>query len=97
MNPYRYASPQAFFPLAGRLLPWFVAAAVLLMAAGMVIGFLVAPADFQQGEVYRIIFIHVPAAWMAMLVYLVMAAIEVPPVGLTLAPWCRVFHHCTEK
>ena len=77
MNPYRYASPQAFFPLAGRLLPWFVAAAVLLMAAGMVIGFLVAPADFQQGEVYRIIFIHVPSAWMAMFVYLVMAGYSV--------------------
>ncbi len=82
MNLYRYASPQAFFPLAGRLLPWFVAAAVLLAIAGLVIGFLVAPADFQQGEVYRIIFIHVPSAWMAMFVYLVMAGYSVLTLAL---------------
>jgi heme exporter protein C len=74
MSLYRYASPQTFYPLAGRLLPWFAAAAVLLAAAGLWIGFRVAPTDFQQGEVYRIIFIHVPSAWMAMFIYLVMAA-----------------------
>ena len=68
MNVYRYASPQAFYPLAGRMLPWFAAAAAVLALAGLAIGFLVAPTDFQQGEVYRIIFIHVPSAWMAMFV-----------------------------
>ncbi|HZH05455.1 MAG TPA: heme ABC transporter permease, partial [Lautropia sp.] len=54
MSLYRYASPQTFYPLAGRLLPWFAAAAAILAAAGLWIGFLVAPTDFQQGEVYRI-------------------------------------------
>ncbi len=73
MNLLRYASPQSFYPLAGRLQPWFTAAAVVLGAVGLWLGFAVAPTDFQQGEVYRIIFIHVPSAWMAMFIYLVMA------------------------
>ena len=59
--------------MAGRLIPWFWAIALLLGAAGLYVGFAVAPTDFQQGEAYRIIFIHVPAAWMSMLIYLVMA------------------------
>lgn len=74
MNWFKYASPATFYPLAGKLAPWFFAAAALLAAAGMYIGFVVAPTDFQQGEVYRVIFIHVPTAWMAMFIYLVMAA-----------------------
>jgi heme exporter protein C len=73
MKLYRFASPQTFYPLAGRMVPWFAGAAVLLAAIGLYIGFVVAPTDAQQGEVYRIIFIHVPSAWMAMLIYLVMA------------------------
>lgn len=73
MSWTRFAAPQRFHALAGRLVPWFAAAAVLLTVVGLYIGFFVAPTDFQQGEVYRIIFIHVPAAWMAMFVYLVMA------------------------
>jgi len=77
MNPFRFAAPQTFYPLAGRMLPWFATAAVLLCAAGLYVGFAIAPTDFQQGEVYRIIFIHVPAAWMAMFIYLVMAGYAV--------------------
>jgi len=73
MNWFKYASPSAFFPLAGMLAPWFFAAAALLAIAGLYLGFFVAPTDFQQGEAYRIIFIHVPAAWMSMLIYVVMA------------------------
>jgi heme exporter protein C len=69
----RYSSPQTFYPLAGRLIPWFGAAAAVLALIGLYIGFFVAPTDFQQGEAYRIIFIHVPAAWMSMFIYLVMA------------------------
>lgn len=70
---FRYASPQQFFPLAGKMIPFFAGAAVLLALAGLVVGFLVAPTDHQQGDAYRIIFLHVPAAWMSMLIYLVMA------------------------
>ena len=77
MNPFRFAAPPVFYPLAGRLLPWFTAAAVLLAVAGLYVGFGIAPTDFQQGEVYRIIFIHVPSAWMAMFIYLVMAGYAV--------------------
>jgi heme exporter protein C len=70
---YQFASPARFYPLAGRLIPWFAWAAVVLAIAGLYIGFFVAPTDWQQGESYRIIFIHVPAAWMAMFTYLVLA------------------------
>jgi heme exporter protein C len=68
-----YASPQTFYPLAGLLARWCGAGAALFAAAGLYVGLLVAPTDAQQGEVYRIIFIHVPAAWMSMFLYLVMA------------------------
>jgi heme exporter protein C len=69
-----FASPQTFFPLAGTLARVSAVLAVLLAAAGLYIGFFVAPTDAQQGEVYRIIFIHVPAAWMSMFLYVVMAS-----------------------
>jgi heme exporter protein C len=81
-NLWKYAAPQAFYPLAGRLTPWFLALAAALAATGLYIGLLVAPTDFQQGESYRIIFVHVPAAWMSMFIYVVMASWCA--VGLTL-------------
>ena len=73
MKWFWYASPQTFYPLAGRIARWCGLAAAILAAAGLYIGFFVAPTDAQQGEAYRIIFIHVPAAWMSMFIYLVMA------------------------
>ena len=73
MRWFWYASPQTFYPLAGRLALWSGLAALALAMAGLFIGFFVAPTDAQQGEAYRIIFIHVPAAWMSMLIYVVMA------------------------
>ena len=73
INWFRYASPQTFYPLADRLIPWFWALAAIFGVAGLTIGFLVAPTDAQQGEGYRIIFLHVPASWMSMFIYLVMA------------------------
>jgi heme exporter protein C len=73
MNWFKYSSPQSFFPLAGALIPWFSIAAAVLAIIGLYIGFFVAPTDATQGESYRIIFIHVPAAWMSMFIYLVMA------------------------
>jgi heme exporter protein C len=68
-----YAAPQRFFELAGKLVPLFAAAAVALTVYGLYIGLGVAPTDFQQGESYRIIFIHVPSAWCAMILYVAMA------------------------
>ncbi|MDX9706885.1 MAG: heme ABC transporter permease, partial [Azospira sp.] len=73
INWFKYASPQSFYPLAGKMIPWFVAAGTLLALAGLWIGMVVAPTDFQQGEGYRIIFVHVPTSWMSMFIYLVMA------------------------
>jgi len=73
INIWKYSSPQTFYPLAGKLAPWFLVLAGVLALVGLYIGLLLAPSDFQQGNAYRIIFIHVPAAWMSMFVYLVMA------------------------
>src|SRR4051812_33342203 len=70
---FKYASPQTFFPLAGKMIPWFATAAVIFGIVGLYIGFFLAPTDHQQGESYRIIFLHVPAAWMSMFIYIVMA------------------------
>ena len=70
---FKYASPQTFFSIAGKLIPWFATIAVILGVIGVYVGFFVAPTDHQQGDAYRIIFLHVPAAWMSMLIYLVMA------------------------
>ncbi len=68
-----FSSPQTFFALAGKMTPWFSVLAAVLAAIGLYIGLFVAPTDATQGEAYRIIFIHVPAAWMSMFLYLVMA------------------------
>jgi len=73
MRWFWFASPQTFFPLAGTLARWSGVLAVLLAAAGLYVGFFVAPTDAQQGDAYRIIFIHVAAAWMSMFLYVVMA------------------------
>jgi len=73
MHWYLYSSTASFYSLGARMLPWFGWAAAILAAIGLVIGLSIAPSDFQQGDAYRIIFIHVPAAWMSMFLYLVMA------------------------
>jgi len=56
------------------MIPWFAALAVAFTLAGLYVGFFVAPTDAQQGEAYRVIFIHVPAAWMSMFLYVILAA-----------------------
>jgi len=78
---FHYAGPQAFYGLAGRLWPWFAVLAAVLGVWGLWLGFMVAPADAQQGEGYRIIFVHVPVSWMSMVIYLAMAFWSV--LGLT--------------
>ena len=72
-NLFHFASPQTFFPLAGKMVPVFAVLAAALMAAGMYIGFFRAPPDAQQHDSYRIIYLHVGAAWMSMVIYLAMA------------------------
>ena len=73
INWFKYAAPQPFYGLAGKLIPWFAVGALILGVAGLYIGLLIAPTDAQQGDAYRIIFIHVPAAWMSMFIYLLVA------------------------
>jgi heme exporter protein C len=70
---HRLGSPPYFYRLAGLLLPWFAVLCAALLVAGLYGGLVLAPADYQQGESYRIIFIHVPSAWMSLFVYMVMA------------------------
>jgi heme exporter protein C len=71
---HQLASPRYFYDLAGRVIPWLVWTTVLLMMAGLAGGLVLAPADYQQGDGFRIIFVHVPSAWMSMFIYVVMAA-----------------------
>lgn len=75
INWFKYSAPASFYPLAGRLIPWCYGAALLLVALGLYWGFARTPDVLaEQREYYRIIFVHVPAAWLSMWLYLVLAA-----------------------
>ena len=69
----KFASPMNFYLLVNRFAPWLGRAAVVLFAVGLYGAFFYAPADYQQGESFRIIYVHVPSAWMSMFVYMTMA------------------------
>ena len=71
---WKYANPTFFLTLVDRVLPWLAAATAALMAAGLYMTFFVAPADYQQGDAVRIMYIHVPSAWLSMFCYMTMAA-----------------------
>jgi heme exporter protein C len=77
---HRFANPLRYQRLADAVLPWAGGLAVVLTVVGLYLALFVAPADYQQGEAYRIMFVHVPAAWMALMVYALMAVASV--VGL---------------
>jgi heme exporter protein C len=68
-----YANPQRFVRLARALTPWTFGVAIALAVMGLYLGLVVAPPDYQQGDAQRIMYVHVPAAWMAMAVYASMA------------------------
>jgi len=70
---HKFSSPRNFYVMSGRMIPWFGWSCLLLLVAGLYYGLVKAPPDYQQGESYRIIFVHVPAAWMSMFIYMVMA------------------------
>jgi heme exporter protein C len=70
---HRVSSPKYFYSWAGKAIPWFGWSFLLIVIVGLYLGLVVAPADYQQGESYRIIYVHVPAAWLSMFVYMVMA------------------------
>ncbi|AUI86653.1 heme ABC transporter permease [Vibrio azureus] len=68
-----YAKPETAYQLSGQLLPWFAGLALVCLSVGTIWGLAFAPSDYQQGDSYRIIYIHVPAAIWSMGVYLSMA------------------------
>ena len=70
---FTFAAPKRFYYAAGASLPWLYSLTLLCALSGLYVGFFVAPTDATQGESYRIIFIHVPAAWMSMVLYVAMA------------------------
>lgn len=71
---HKFASPPHFHAFARMLSPWLFGVSAVLFAAGLFGGLVYAPADYQQGESFRIIYIHVPSAWLSMFVYMVMAS-----------------------
>ncbi|CAN5307707.1 heme ABC transporter permease [soil metagenome] len=71
---HELASPPHFYRLAGRLSPWFGWTGALLIGASAWAGLFWAPPDYQQGDAFRIIYVHVPSAWMSLFVYVTMAA-----------------------
>jgi heme exporter protein C len=76
---FEFANPKRFMELSGTLLPWFAGAAILALGAGLLLSF-TSPPDYQQGDTVRIMFLHVPAAWTAMMAYGLMAVASI--VGL---------------
>ena len=70
---HRLGSPRWFYEISGRWLPWLALSAALLMVTGLVWGLLFAPPDYLQGNSYRIIFLHVPSAFLASAIYAMMA------------------------
>ena len=70
---HRFGSPRYFYAFAGTLMPWLAVPCVVLFVVGLYLGLVVAPGDYEQGESYRIIYVHVPSAWMSMFVYVLMA------------------------
>ncbi|CAL1238831.1 heme ABC transporter permease [Candidatus Methylocalor cossyra] len=73
---HRLASPKYFFQISGKLVPWLAGLTVILLVSGLYLGLFVAPPDYQQGESYRIMFVHVPSAWMSLFVYVFMATLS---------------------
>ena len=69
----KLANPTWFLRFADTVIPWLGALTVILIGTGLYLGFFVAPADYQQGETVRIMYIHVPSAWIAMFAYVLIA------------------------
>ena len=71
---HQLSSLKYFYTLTKRLIPWVGWSCLILVLTGLYFSLIIAPADYQQGDGYRIIFVHVPAAWMSMFVYVLMAS-----------------------
>ncbi len=70
---HRLSTARFFYPFAVRLTPWLGTLAAITILAGLYLGLVVAPMDYQQKDAYRIMYVHVPSAWMSMFIYVFMA------------------------
>ncbi len=70
---HKFGSPKHFYRMAGKIIPWTAAFTLILFAYGLYGALITSPPDYQQGESARIMYVHVPAAWMSMFVYMVLA------------------------
>ena len=70
---HRLASPPHFYDLSAKMIPWFVVPGLGLIAYGTYAGLFMAPEDYQQGDAFRIIYVHVPSAYLSMMTYMIMA------------------------
>ena len=70
---HKLASPPHFYRIAKGMIPWFALPGLVLIAYGTYAGLFVAPADYQQGDAFRIIYVHVPSAYLSMMAYMIMA------------------------
>ena len=70
---WNLANPTRFLALSGRVLPWLAGLAALVTATGLYMAFFTAPPDYQQGDTVRIMFVHVPSAWLALFLYAMMS------------------------
>ena len=86
---YRLASPPYVYGLTGRLAPWLFAVAACAIGYGLIDGLMFAPPDYQQGDAFRIIYVHAPSAWLSLSVYSVMAV-----AGAIALIWRIKIGHC---
>src|SRR5262245_6595528 len=70
---HQLASPPHFYRVAGKLTPWFAWPALILIVVALYGGLVLAPPDYQQGDAFRIIYMHAPSAWMSLFIYVLMA------------------------
>ena len=71
---HRLSTARFFYDFAVRITPWLAALAAITILVGLYLGLVVAPIDYQQKDAYRIMYVHVPSAWMSMFIYVFMAA-----------------------
>ena len=80
---HKLSSPPFFYELAAKMIPWFAASSMVLIAYGTIAGLFLAPPDYQQGDAFRIIYVHVPSAYLSMMAYALMAvAAATRPLGI---------------
>ena len=77
---HKLASPKYFYSIATNFIPWLFILGAILMSFGIINGLFFAPPDYQQGDAFRIIYVHVPSAYLSMMIYVLMAITSI--VGL---------------